>query len=98
MNKIIKLAVLITSISIVSGCAVHVRAGDNSTHKNYDSVFGGIDIDRGARVGHLSSVNGGIDIDSNATAKSVETVNGGIEIGKKVRISSAETVNGGIEA
>ncbi len=98
MNNIIKLATITLLFTLSSGCAVHVRAGDHSNPKSYDSIFGGIDIDGGAEVGNLSSVNGGIDIGSNATAKSVETVNGGIEIGRNVKLVQAETVNGGIEA
>ncbi len=98
MNFFLRVSALFLIIAVSSGCAVKVRAGDNLSQRDYDSVFGGIDIDKGAKVGNLSSVNGGIDIGSNAVVKSATTVNGGIEIGSQVQINSAETVNGGIEA
>lgn len=98
MNGFARVVLLVGSIVITSGCAVHVQANDHRPNKNYDSVFGGIDIDKNSSVGNLSSVNGGIDIASDATVRSVETVNGGIELSNNVTLKSAETVNGGIEA
>lgn len=85
-------------ILFLSGCSsIHVSANSKKSYQDYDSVFGGVTIDRGAQVRDVSSVNGGIEIKSNAKARSIDTVNGGIDIGDNVTVSSAETVNGGIE-
>lgn len=88
----------ILGIFILSGCgSIHVSANSKNSYRDYDSVFGGVTVDRGAEVRDVSSVNGGIEIKSNAKARAVDTVNGGIDIGNNVTLASAETVNGGIE-
>jgi len=97
MKNLVKTFLLVASLLVATSCAIHVGAHSSSSG-DFDSVFGGIDIESGANVGDLSSVNGGISVDSNATALNVETVNGGIDLGNNVTIVSAETVNGGIDA
>ncbi len=94
--KKVKLLLLVSLVSLMSGCAFGVSAHEEKA--NISRVFGGIDIHKGAKVGNLSSVNGGVDISSKVVAGEISTVNGGIDISSQVRIESAETVNGGIEA
>jgi len=99
MNLLVKSTFILSFLLVASGCGtIHVNAHSNQDGQNLDSVFGGIEVGKNAKVGNVSSVNGGIDIDSGATVLNVETVNGGIEIGNDVNIENAETVNGGIEA
>jgi len=97
MDNLMRTLLMGSAILVASSCAIHVGA-HNSSGGDIDSVFGGINIDSGAKVGDLSSVNGGISINSHAVALDVETVNGGIDLADSVTITSAETVNGGIEA
>lgn len=89
---------LILGTLALSGCSsIHIAANSKNSHRDYDNVFGGITVDRGAQVRDVSSVNGGIEIKSDVRARSVDTVNGGIDIGSNVSLGNAETVNGGIE-
>lgn len=97
MKNIIKSIWVVFGVVIATGCAVHVGAYD-ADGRDLDSIFGGIEVDKGAKVGDVSSVNGGIEIGSQAYARNIETVNGGIDIGSNVTIESAETVNGSIES
>ena len=96
MNKLTKLAAISMITLTMSGCAINVGA-HGTNHGDLDSVFGGVEVDRNAKVGDISSVNGGVDLGAGAFAKDISTVNGGIDLANDVTIISAETVNGGIE-
>lgn len=81
---------------LLTGCIVHVGAGENGG--NIDGVFGGIDIQSGRNAKNLSMVNGSIEMEDNSSARNLSTVNGSIELADNVSIRNAETVNGSIEA
>ncbi|RDV24611.1 hypothetical protein DXV75_13020 [Alteromonas aestuariivivens] len=83
----------------LSGCVIHVGGGyEDREGAELSSVFGGIDVDSGNRVGSISTVNGGIELENNVTAEILDSVNGGIEMGENVLIERASVVNGDIEA
>jgi hypothetical protein len=96
IGQLVKVAIV---VAMIGGCStVKVSAGGDGHRRDFNAVFGGVTIERGAEVRDISSVNGGVEIESKVIARDVEVVNGGVEIGDNVNLRRVSTVNGGIEA
>ncbi|MCH7743637.1 MAG: hypothetical protein IIB71_13350 [Proteobacteria bacterium] len=93
-RKFIRQVAVLLAVLLQVACVIEVHSHGSDISK----VFGGVDIDRGLKVGDVDSVNGGIVLRDGSSADRVETVNGSVRIHDDVSVYSVETVNGSIRA